>query len=161
MQEVATGISKTVHIQHQGRNEDITVKIPAGMISGKKLRLVGKGQPSPLGGPAGDLYIQSKIQADPIFNVQEHDLSIQREISLSSALLGTAISVPTLDGRELNLKIPPGTQHKTKMRLPNHGLPAMKGQQKGDLYVIIHVHMPKKLTPEQKELIEKMAPLGL
>jgi curved DNA-binding protein len=159
--EVATGTSKTVHIQHQGRNENITVKIPAGMINGKKLRLAGKGEASPLGGPAGDLYIQSKILNDPDFNIQEHDLFIERDITLSNALLGTTISVPTLDGRELNLKVPPGTDHKTKMRLANHGLPAMKGQQKGDLYVIIHIQMPKKLTPEQKELIAKMAAVGL
>ena len=161
LQEVATGTSKTVSFQHQGRSEKITVKIPKGMISGKKLRVAGKGEPSHYGGSRGDLYIQAKVLKDPVYEVEGHNLFIKKEIKLSEAILGSNISVPTLNSKELSLKIPPGTKHKTKMRLSGHGLPRMHGKGQGDLYVHIYVIMPKKLTKNQKKLIEQLAETGL
>ncbi len=161
LKEIATGTKKTISLQHGGRTEKITVNIPKGMISGKKLRLSGKGNPSPYGGAPGDLFIQAKMLQDSVFKAEGHDLIITRNISLSQAILGTTISVPTIDGKELSLKVPPGTNHKTKMRLPGHGMPQMKGGAAGNLYVQIHVKMPKTLTDKQKELIEKMAAEGL
>ena len=161
LQEVATGVKKTIQIQHAGQSKKITVKIPKGMITGKKLRLAGKGEPSPYDGPPGDLYIQAKVFNDPIYTVQGFDLSINREIKLSDSILGTSISVPTIEGKELSLKIPPGTSHKTKMRLPGHGIPHMTGTGKGDLYININVNMPKKLNKEQKKLIKKLAETGM
>ena len=161
LEEVAAGTQKIVSFQHKGRNEKITVKIPKGMISGKKLRIAGKGEPSPYGGPAGDLYIKSKVLNNPVYDVQAQDLYINRDIKLSEAILGTNISVPTLSGKELKLKIPAGTKHKTKMRLSGHGLPHMHGKSQGDLYVHIHVNMPKRLTKKQKGLIEQLAETGL
>ncbi len=159
--EVAQGADKRVNFQHKGRAENVSVKVPPGMITGKKLRLAGKGEASPYGGPPGDLYIQSKVMPDPVFSAQDHDLTIQREIRLSEALLGTRLNVPTLEGKELNLKIPPGTNHKTKMRLGGLGLPHMKGKGKGDLYVVIQVQIPKKLTKAQKEIVSQLAEAGL
>ena len=161
LQEVASGTSKSVTFQHQGRNENITVKIPPGMITGKKLRLSGKGEQSGYGGPPGDLFIQSRVVTDPVFSAEEYDLSITITIRLSESLLGTQVSVPTIDGGELSLKIPPGTRHKTRMRLAGHGLPKMKGHTKGDLYVTVSVDIPKKLTAEQKKLIEKLSATGM
>ena len=161
LEEVAAGTQKIVSFQHKGRSEKITVKIPKGMISGKKLRITGKGEPSPYGGPAGDLYIKSKVLHHPVYDVQGQDLYINRDIKLSEAILGTNISVPTLSGKELKLKIPAGTKHKTKMRLSGHGLPHMHGKGQGDLYVNIHVNMPKRLNKKQKALIEQLAETGL
>ncbi|MDA8142104.1 MAG: DnaJ domain-containing protein [Desulfobacteraceae bacterium] len=161
LQEVATGCNKTVTFQHQGRTETINVKIPKGMIHGKKLRLAGKGEPSPYGGPAGDLYIKSIVVDDAQFVAENHDLTINREIKLTQALFGTQIAVPTIDGKEMTLKIPPGTRHKTKMRLSGLGLPHMQGSGRGDLYVMVQVAMPQKLTAEQKKLIEQLALTGL
>ena len=161
LKEIATGTSKTISFQHKGRSEKMTVKIPRGMVSGKKLRLAGKGEPSPSGGPAGDLYIQSKVLDDPVYSLDKNDLIISREIKLSDSIQGTTILVPSVEGKELNLKIPPGTKHKTKMRLAGHGLPHMKGKGKGDLYVLIQVEIPKKLTKDQKRLVEKLAQAGL
>ncbi len=161
LREVAGGTTKTVSLQHQGAVSNLTVKIPKGMISGKKIRLSGKGEASPYGGPAGDLFIQSKVLNDPVFQSKEYDLIVYRDIKLTQALLGTQISVPTIDGKELNLKIPPGTRHKTKMRLSGHGLPHMKGSAKGDLYVTIRIDMPKHLSAEQKKLITELARTGL
>jgi len=161
LEDVVAGTQKIVSFQHKGQSEKITVKIPKGMISGKKLRIAGKGEPSPYGGPAGDLYIKAKVLEHPVYDVQAQDLYINRDIKLSEAILGTNISVPTLSGKELILKIPAGTKHKTKMRLSGHGLPHMHGKGQGDLYVHIHVNMPKRLTKKQKGLIEQLAETGL
>jgi curved DNA-binding protein len=161
LKEIATGTKKTVSFQHQDRSEKITVKIPKGMISGKKLRIAGKGESSPHGGPSGDLYIKAKVLGDPVYDVQGHDLYINRDIKLSEAILGSNISVPTLEGKKLSLKIPSGTKHKTKMRLPGHGLPHMDEKGQGDLYVRIHVPMPDQLSKKQKALIQQLADAGL
>ncbi len=160
--EIANGTSKTLSFQNpSGGTETITVKIPKGMIPGKKLRLAGRGQPSPYGGPSGDLFIKSKIMNDPNFKLKEFDLYTTREIKLTDALLGTQISVPSLSGRQLSLKIPPGTKHKSKMRLAGSGIPHMKGNGCGDLFVEIHLTMPKKLNKKQKQLVESLAEEGL
>ena len=159
--EVINGVTKTISFSHKGRAEKISVKIPKGMITGKKLRLAGKGEPSPYGGPPGDLFIQSKMISDPAFAVENHDLITHREVKLSEALLGTEISVPTPAGRQLSLKIPPGTRHGTKMRLGGHGIPKMRDGKKGDLFVQIHIALPKDLTSEQKNLIKKLADTGM
>jgi curved DNA-binding protein len=131
------------------------------MIPGKKLRLSGKGQPSPSGGVPGDLFIKTVLLSDPAFKTDEYDLLITRDIKLTEALLGTQITIPTLLGKELNMKIPPGTKHNTKMRIPGEGLPHMKGEGKGDLFIIIRVKMPKHLTDPQMKLVKKLAETGL
>jgi curved DNA-binding protein len=159
--EIASGADKTINFQHKGRSENLSVKIPKGMIDGKKLRIAGKGEPSQFGGPAGDLYIQAKTAADPVFTSKEYDLFIDRQIKLSESLLGTTVVIPALAGKELSLKVPPGTKHKTKMRLTGRGLPHMKGDGMGDLYVTIHVVTPKTLNEAQKDLIKQLADTGL
>ncbi|CAB1074876.1 Chaperone protein DnaJ [Olavius algarvensis Delta 1 endosymbiont] len=161
LQEIATGTNKAITLQHQGESENLTIKIPAGLITGKKLRLAGKGNPSPHGGPPGDLYIKSQALNDPLFSAENQDLYLNRDLKVSEAILGTTIAVPTLMDKQLNLKIPPGTKHGTKMRLPGHGLPAMKGNSKGDLFVRILINVPKQLTEEQTKLVEKLAATGL
>ena len=161
LREVATGVSKSVSFQHQGRSENLTVKIPKGLITGKQVRLAGKGNPSPYGGPPGDLYINSKVLDDPKFSAEQYDLYLNHELKLSEALMGVTVSVPTIDDKQLSLKIPPGTRHGTKMRLSGHGLPHMKGNKKGDLYVRIQIKIPKNLTKEQQKLVEELAAAGL
>ena len=158
---MAYGTEKLVSFSHNGQVEKISVKIPPGSLPGKRLRISGKGNPSPYGGEAGDLYVQVKVLPDRDFSLEGHDLHLNRSIKLSEALLGTTLSIPTLDGKELNLKVPPGTNHKTKMRLSGHGMPKMRGSGKGDLYVTVLVQMPKTLSSEQKELIKKIAAAGL
>ena len=161
LKEAASGTSKTISLQHEGQTEKITVQIPKGMITGKKLRLAGKGSASPLGGPPGDLFIQAKVIEDPVFSVEGYDLYMVYDLKLTEAILGTSISVPTIDDKKLSLKIPPGTKPGTKMRMAGRGLPHMKGSRKGDLFVKIQIKMPKSLTAEQKALIEKLAQKGL
>jgi curved DNA-binding protein len=161
LREVVSGSTKTVTIQNQGVPEQVTVKIPKGMVTGKKLRLAGKGNTGPFGGPRGDLYIQARLVEDPGFSVEDHDLVTYREIKLTEALLGTTIAVPTIDDKQYSLKIPPGTRNGTKLRLPGLGLPAMKGGKRGDLYVRLQVQIPRDLSPEQIDLVEKLAQTGV
>ncbi len=161
LKEVASGATKTLDFQHDRRSERLTVKIPPGMTQGKKIRLSGKGAPSPYGGPPGDLYIRARVLADAVFTVDDHDLLIHRNIKLSEALLGTTVSVPTIDGKALSVKIPPGTRPGTKMRLGGHGLPHMKQSGRGDLFLVVQIVMPKNLTAEQKALAQKLAEQGL
>jgi len=162
LHEIASGTTRTLSLQTpDGGTDTLTVKIPKGMITGKKLRFAGRGQQSAHGGPAGDLFIKSKAVDDLIFRHKEFDLYLNREIKLTEALLGTQISVPTLDGKQLSLKIPPGTKHKSKMRLSGNGIPHMKGGGAGDLYVEIQVEMPVNLTKKQKQIIESLAETGI
>jgi len=131
------------------------------MATGKKLRLAGKGQPGAFGGPPGDLYIQAKVLDDPVFSLVGHDVYVDREIKLTEALLGTQIQIPTVDGKNLNLKIPPGTQHQTKMRMKGYGLPEMRTNRRGNLYARILVKPPKRLNKKQKALIQELSETGL
>lgn len=161
VREVVTGTQKVISFDHKGQSERLTVKIPKGMTTGKKLRLTGKGEASQYGGPPGDLFIQTKVLDDPLFAIENNNLITHREVNISDALLGTSITVQSPEGKELSLKIPPGTRHGTKMRLSGNGIPDMQGSRRGDLYVRIHIRIPKRLTDEQKELIEKLAQTGM
>lgn len=162
LQEIAAGTSKTVTIRTpSGDTDTLTVKIPKGLIDGKKVRVAGKGEQSPYGGPAGDLFIRSKLVDDPVYSNKEFDVYVNKEIRLTEALLGTKVTVATLQGKHLNLTIPPGTKPKSKFRISGQGLPHMKGGGRGDLYVVVNIAMPKKLTKKQKELVEKLAETGL
>jgi curved DNA-binding protein len=161
LHEMAFGTDKLVSFNHQGQVEKISVKIPAGTLPGKKLRLTGKGSPGPMGGPSGDLYVKLKEVEHPVFKREGNDLLVDRRVKLSEATLGTKVTVPTLDGKTMSLKVPPGTQSHTKMRLKNYGLPAANGKGRGDQLVRIIVETPANLTKKQKALLEELAKEGL
>jgi curved DNA-binding protein len=160
LEEAAKGAEKLISIQREGRVEKIAVKIPPGIDTGKKLRVAGKGERGPAGGPAGDLYVRVNVQKHPLFTREGSDIYIDREIKFSEASLGTTIEVPTLNGIK-KVKIPPGTSGNTKLRLKGEGIPHLKGRGKGDAYVRIVIKVPKKLTSKQKELVEGLAKEGL
>ena len=143
-----------------GGRQDLEVKIPAGIESGKKLRLSGKGGPAPGGGAPGDLYIVVNVAPHPTFERDGADLEVQHIIGLTEALLGTTIKVPTMEEQK-QLKIPAGISPGTKMRIKGHGFPKMGKKEKGDLYVKIGVRFPSVLTDKQRELIEQLRETGL
>jgi len=161
LEETLKDTNKTISFTHGGKNERLTVKIPKGMIAGKKLRIAGKGEPGVFGGPPGDLYIQTKLIPHPIFGCEGNDLYIDQSIKLTEALLGTTINIQTLEGNTLNVKIAPGTRHQTKMRLSGHGIPVMNSNKRGDVFVRIHVEMKKDLSKQQIKFIKKLAESGL
>ena len=143
------------------KQENVSVKIPAGISTGKKLRLQGKGNPGLNRGPNGDLYIQIKVLEHSLFKREADDLLLTMEIKYSEAVLGSEIEVPTIDTKRLRLKLPPGTQDNAKFRLKGYGMPHMNGKERGDAYVIINISIPKKLNKKQEELIQKISEAGL
>jgi len=159
-EEAALGTQKTITLQKNGGREETTLKIPAGINSGKKLRLRGKGGPAPAGGSPGDLYIRIAVQPHPVFQREGDDILVDLEISLTDALLGTIKEVPTLTGAK-NLKIPPGTPSHSKLRLKGMGVSHASGTAKGDQFVRVLVKYPKELTDEQRELVTALKKLGL
>ena len=114
-----------------------------------------------MGGPPGDLYVKLKELEHPVFKREGSDLYVDRHIKFTEAILGTKVTVPTLDGKTMSLKVPPGTQSNTKMRLKNYGLPQANSKTRGDQFVRIIVDTPANLNKKQKALVEEMVKEGL
>ena len=139
-----------------GRERKLTVKIPAGIATGQRLRLYGEGEHGTAGGPPGDLYVVVHVQEHPFFHREEDDLYCELPMTFPTLALGGTVKVPTLDGRE-DLHIPAGTQPGTRFKLRGKGMPNVSGRGHGDLHVIARVSVPKKLNKEQKALLEELA----
>ncbi|MCI0402923.1 MAG: molecular chaperone DnaJ, partial [Acidobacteria bacterium] len=137
------------------RERTLEIKIPAGVDNGTRLRIAGEGEAGPNGGPAGDLYVVLAVGEHEFFERREANLYCSIPISFPQAVLGSEIKVPTLDADE-TLKIPAGTSSGTIFRLPGKGFPNVAGHGRGDLFVEVRVEIPKKLTREQKQLIEQL-----
>lgn len=133
----------------------ITVKIPAGIKDGQKIRLTGEGEPGQSGGPKGDLYIQINVEKHGEFTRDGDIIQSEAWIDLPTAILGGQTSVNTLQG-PVTLKIPAGTQSGTKFKLKGRGIRFSKDRF-GDHYVAVKVRIPKNLTPEQRRLFETFA----
>jgi curved DNA-binding protein len=159
LEEAAWGGEKRINYRKNGRVEEVSVKIPRGIPSGKKLRLAGKGMEGRNGGPPGDLYLQVSIKEHPVFSREGDDLIVEKEINFSEAVLGTTIEVPTLEGMK-KVKVPPGTQSHTKMRLKGLGVPHFQAEGKGDEYVKVIVKVPKRMTEKSRGLIQELAKEG-
>jgi curved DNA-binding protein len=158
--EAALGGEKKVRFSKGGKVEEVAVKIPPGIESGKRLRLAGKGRDGAGGRPPGDLYLKVNVAEHPLFKREGSDITVDREIKISEALLGTTIEVPTLDGSK-HIKVPPGTQSNSRIRLKNFGLPRLQGGGKGDEYVRILLRYPKSLNEKQRKLAEDLKKEGL
>ncbi len=162
LNEVLNGAEKTISLGRRGgQTEKVSIKIPAGIDSGKKLRITGKGSPSPAGGQPGDLYLLIKILPNATFSRDGDDLIVDRQIKLTGAILGCTIDVPTLGEKPLSVKVPPGTQPHARLRLKGKGLPAGPKGPRGDLYVRINVEIPKGLNKAQAQLIKDLQDSGL
>ncbi len=136
--------------------QKIRITIPAGVYDGLQIRLKGKGNPGHNGGPDGDLYITFNIAADPQFERVGDDLKTKIDIDLYTAVLGGEVTVHTLDST-IKLKVKPGSQNGTTVRLKGKGFPVYKKDgQYGDLFVTYNVKLPTSLTDKQKELFEQL-----
>ena len=138
------------------RERKITVKIPAGIATGQRLRLYGEGEHGSAGGPPGDLYVVVHVQEHSFFHREGDDLYCEMPISFPTIALGGSVKVPTLNGQE-DLSIPAGTQTGARFKIRGKGMPSVSGRGRGDLHVIARVTVPKKLTKEQKHLLEELA----
>lgn len=144
----------TVH-----RRRRVTVKIPAGVESGMRVRVAGEGEAGMRGGPPGDLYVFVTVKPHSFFERDGDDVVCEVPISFSQAALGDEIDVPTLEGKT-KLKIPEGTQTGTSFRLRNLGIASVRGYGRGDQRVIVKVVTPTKLTARQKELLRELGDLA-
>ncbi|MBM4339290.1 MAG: J domain-containing protein [Deltaproteobacteria bacterium] len=160
LEEVVSGGEKRISYPRDGKTEEVSVKIPKGIPEGKKLRLSGKGMPGRKGAPPGDLYLQISIREHPVFSREGDDLVVEKEINFSEAVLGTSIEVPTLEGTK-RIKVPPGTQTHTKLRLKGLGIPHLQKEGRGDQFVKVIVKIPKRVSEKAKNLIHELAREGI
>ena len=140
------------------KEKKLTVRIPAGIATGQRLRLSGEGEGGPGGGPAGDLYVVIHVQEHSFFQREGNDLYCEIPLNFTTLALGGEITIPTLDG-DAPYTIPEGTQTGTTFRLRGQGMPDVSGRGKGDLLVTVTVITPKKLSREQRKLLEQLSPL--
>ena len=151
-EQAARGTTLPLQIDRDGKIETIEIKVPAGVKSGSKIRIKGRGQQS--GGEAGDLYIATTVSEHPYFRRDGLDVYLEVPISLYESLLGTKVSVPTLDG-PVTLNVPPGTGGTAKMRIKGRGIE--RAGERGDQFVQIRVQVPKTLDDEDRLAIEAIA----
>jgi molecular chaperone DnaJ len=138
------------------KERKLTVRIPAGIATGQRLRLTGEGEAGPSGGPAGDLYVVIHVQDHPFFHREGNDLHCEISLNYSTLALGGDIRIPTLEGEE-TFSVPEGTQTGTTLSLRGRGMPDVTGRGRGDLLLTVKVITPRKLTREQKKLLEQLA----
>jgi curved DNA-binding protein len=142
----------TTKISQNGNR--ISVKIPAGVDTGSKIRIAGKGKPGDRGGPAGDLFIVTKVRPHPYFTRQGDNIYLELPVTFAEAALGTKVRVITIDGT-IQLTVPPGTQSGQKLRLKGKGVSHLRGGGRGDQYVVIKVVVPTKLDTESEKLLQE------
>jgi molecular chaperone DnaJ len=138
------------------KERKITVRVPAGIATGQRLRLTGEGEAGGPGGPAGDLYVVIHVQEHPFFQRDGNDLHCELPLNFPTVALGGEIRIPTLEGEE-SFKVPEGTESGQSFRLRGRGMPDVSGRGRGDLFITLKVTTPRKLTREQKKLLEQLA----
>ena len=158
LEESVKGGERQFSLKSERGTETISVKIPAGVNEGARLRLAGKGRQ--YGHQKGNLYIEIHVAPHPKFKRDGDDLIMKLDIDVSTALLGDSVEVETLDGAR-SVKIPAGTRSGQKIRIKGHGVKRMKSGGAGDLYLERGISVPKKLTAQQKKLAERLKKEGL
>ncbi len=149
--EAANGAKKRVTLA-EGKTLDVTV--PPGTEDGRTLRLKGQGQPGLGGGPAGDAFIEIRVRPHPFFRREGRDIHVELPVSLGEAVLGGTVNLPTVDGK-VSLKIPPGSNSGTVLRLRGKGVASPATRQRGDQLVTLRVVLPDQPDAELKEFIER------
>ncbi|WP_353894549.1 molecular chaperone DnaJ [Proteinivorax hydrogeniformans] len=140
------------------KRKTINVNIPAGVDHGSRLRVSGEGEPGNKGGPSGDLYVYLGVKPHPKFKRRDNQVLSEETISYVQGALGVEIEVDTLDGKG-KLKVPAGTQSGTVFKLKNKGIPYLRGSGRGDHHVKVKVTIPKKVSKEERDLLQQLAEL--
>ena len=138
------------------KKTDVEVKVPAGVDTGNQLRIAGKGDKGINGGPNGDLYLEFLVKDHPLFIRDDNDIYLELPITITDAVLGAKKEVPTLYGN-VKLTIPAGSQTNDKHRLKGKGIEDLHSGSKGNMYVVLKIVVPEKLTSEQKKLYEQLS----
>jgi molecular chaperone DnaJ len=132
------------------------VTIPPGVRDGSRVRLAGKGEPGPRGGPPGDLYVVTRVRPSPVFKRKGDHVEVEVPISIPEAIRGAAVEVPTLSGSK-TLRVPAGTQHGTVQRLRGEGPPRLKGKGRGDIHYRFVIDVPSTLSEEQQAAVDELS----
>lgn len=151
----ATGGETSFQLQRGSGSETITVRIPRGIEDGKKIRLRGQGEPSPMGGERGSLILTVRVEPHPFFTRKGNDLTVRVPVTPAEAALGGKVDVPTPKGT-ITLTVPPGSNAGKRLRARGHGIEDASGTV-GDLFVELAVTLPEGLTAEDKEALESIA----
>jgi len=138
------------------RTKNYTVKIPAGVKDGTRIRLKGKGESGQNGGAPGDLFVVTRVEPSKRFQRRDADLVVDVPVTYAEAALGANVEVPTPYGDRVSLKVPAGTQDGRQLRIRGHGAPKLKGSGKGDLIARLRLTVPKKLTKKEREALEEL-----
>ena len=139
----------------QERERQLSVRVPAGVETGTRIRVAGEGEAGLRGGPPGDLYLFVEVADHPIFDREGMDLLCRVPVSFVQAALGGDIEVPTIDGGKSRVGIPPGTQTGKRLRLRGKGMPGLRDHRQGDLYLEVSIETPVDLTSRQQELLRQ------
>ena len=144
-------------VGREQRNRRLKVKVPAGVDDGAQMRLSGEGDAGTRGGPAGNLYVDLRVAPHERFLREDDDLVLPLSVNVAQAALGAQIGIPSIDGAEEPLDVPPGTQHGDEIRFRGRGVAHLRGHGRGDLRVRVNVDVPDRLTEEQRALFEQLA----
>ena len=142
------------------KQKTISVTIPAGVDTGTRIRISGEGEPGQRGAGNGDLYIFVQVQKDKLFEREEENIFCQISISVTTAILGGEVEVPTIDGNKARLNIPSGTQSETQFRLKGKGMSILRQTRRGDMYVEANVEIPVNLNNKQKAILQEFEKEG-
>ena len=162
LEEALAGSVRTLSLQRTNRHtgeaktQTLKVRIPPGVHEGQAIRVAGMGEDGIGGGVAGDLYLRVRFAAHPEFRVRGADLYYGLDLAPWEAVLGTSVVVPTLKDR-VSVRIPAGTNHGRQLRVRGRGLPAGTAGRQGDLYVVVSVELPQKITEEERELWKQLS----
>ena len=142
------------------KQKTISVSIPAGVDDGTRIRISGEGEPGQRGAGNGDLYIFVQVQKDKLFEREEENIFCQIPISITTAILGGDVEVPTIEGKKARLNIPAGTQSETQFRLKSKGMSVLRQSRRGDMYVEVSVEIPVNLNSKQKAILQEFEKEG-
>lgn len=161
LEAVVTGGKRAVSLDVGTGVETLEVTIPKGVREGQKLRLRGRGPADPRTGRRGDLIAKVKINPHREFRREGDDLVLERDVKLTTLVLGGPITITTLEGKTISLKIPPATRNNAAFRIKGHGVPGQRGSAAGDLIVRVRAALPEHLSDAQRALFEKLRDQGL
>ena len=142
------------------KQKTISVTIPPGVDTGTRIRISGEGEPGQRGAGNGDLYIFVEVQKDKLFDREEENIFCQIPISITTAILGGEVDVPTIEGKKGRLNIPSGTQSETQFRLKGKGMSVLRQTRRGDMYVEVTVEIPVNLNSKQKAILQEFEKEG-
>ena len=161
LEDAYQGTTQRLALTHDGQRRTVDVRIPAGVVTGSRVRVSGEGEPGVGGAESGHLYLRVRLAPHPVFEVKGRDLHVRVLVPVTTPVLGGEADVQTLSGKPARLRIPPLTQNGQVFRLKGYGMPAVgKPDEKGDLYARVDVQLPTQLSDEEREHYEALRRLS-